>query len=289
MVAQLLEACEDFAVPYLDDIAVFSVMFQEHIKHLETVLQRIQQAGLTIKPSKCKFAQSQVQYLGHTVGQGCIRPSELKIEAVRNFPTPRTKTDIRAFLGLAGYYSHYIPMFSTIAAPLTDALKGKCRKGVVHWTEDCEKAFNSLKQALASKPVLHSPDYNRQFILQTDASDNGIGVVLSQVTEDDKEHPIVYLSRKFSDVEKIYCVSEKECAAIIFGIQRLKYYLDGQAFTIVTDHNPLTWLKTNASKNARILRWSLALQPFNFVIIHRRGTQHKNADALSRIPTLDGI
>ncbi|GBN13499.1 hypothetical protein AVEN_161741-1, partial [Araneus ventricosus] len=96
-------------------------------------------------------------------------------------------------------------MFSTIAAPLTRCLKGKCRKGVVHWTEDCEKAFNSLKQALASKPVLHFPDYNRQFILQTDASENGIGVVLSQVTEDDKEHPIVYLSRKFSDVEKRYC------------------------------------------------------------------------------------
>ncbi|GBM03338.1 Transposon Tf2-6 polyprotein [Araneus ventricosus] len=166
-------------------------------------------------------------------------------------------------------------MFSTIAAPLTDSLKGKCRKGVVHWTEDCEQAFNSLKQALASKPVLHSPDYNRQFILQTDVSDNGIGVVLSQVTEDDKEHPIIYLSCKFSDVEKRYCVSEKECAAIIFGIQRLKYYLDGQAFTIVTDHNPLTWLKTNASKNARIARWSLALQPFNFVIIHRGDAAQK--------------
>ncbi|GBM19397.1 Retrovirus-related Pol polyprotein from transposon 297 [Araneus ventricosus] len=127
MVAQFLEACEDFVVSYLDDNAVFSVMFQEHINHLEIVLQRIQQASLTIKPPKCKFPQSQVQYLGHIVGQGCRRPSELKIEAVKNFPTPRTKTDIRAFLGLAGYYSHYIPMFSTIAAPLTDALKGKCR------------------------------------------------------------------------------------------------------------------------------------------------------------------
>ncbi|GBM88819.1 Retrovirus-related Pol polyprotein from transposon 17.6 [Araneus ventricosus] len=182
-------------------------MFQEHIKHLEIVLQRIQQMGLPIKPSKCKFAQSQVQYLGHIVGQGCRRPSELKIEAVKNLPTPRSKTDIRTFLGLEGYYSHYIPMFSTIAAPLTDALKGKCRKGVVYWTEDCENAFNSLKQALASKPVLHCPDYNPQFILQKDASDNGIGVVLSKVTEDDKEHPIVYLSRILSDVEKRYCVS----------------------------------------------------------------------------------
>ncbi|GBM66976.1 hypothetical protein AVEN_208112-1 [Araneus ventricosus] len=99
-----------------------------HIKHLETVLQRIQQAGLTIKPSKCKSAQSQVQYLGYIVGQGCRRPSELKVEAVKNFPTPRNKADIGVFLTLAGYYSHYIPMFSTIAAPLTDALKGKCRK-----------------------------------------------------------------------------------------------------------------------------------------------------------------
>ncbi|GBN40471.1 hypothetical protein AVEN_239058-1 [Araneus ventricosus] len=140
-------------------------MFEEDIKHLEIVLQRIQQADLTIKQSKCKFAQSQ----GHIVGLGCRRPSELKIEAVKNFPIPRTKTDIRAFLGLTLYYSHYIPMFSTITAPLADALKGKCRKGV------------------------------------TDASDNGIEVVLSEVTEDDKEHPIVYLSRKFSDVEKRYC------------------------------------------------------------------------------------
>ncbi|GBL96048.1 Retrovirus-related Pol polyprotein from transposon 17.6 [Araneus ventricosus] len=158
-----------------------SVMFQEHMKHLETVLQRIQQVGWTIKQSKCKLAQSPVQYLGHIVGQDCRRPSELKIQAVKNFPTPPTKTDIGACLGLAGYYSHYIPMFSTIAMPLTDAIKGKCRKGVVHWTEDCENAFNSLKQALASKPVLHSPDYNLQFISQTDASDNGIGVVLTPI------------------------------------------------------------------------------------------------------------
>ncbi|KAF8773122.1 Retrovirus-related Pol polyprotein like [Argiope bruennichi] len=203
IVAQLLEACEDFAVLYLDDIAVFSASFQNHIKHLETVLRKVQLVGLTIKPSKCRFAESLIQYLGHVVGQGCRRPSELKIEAVVNFPTPRTKIEIRAFLGLAGYYSHYIPMFSSVAAPLTDTLKGKCRKGSEKWTEDCEKAFGSLKQALASKPVLHSPDYNRPFILQTDGSDNGMGVVLSQITGDNQEHTIIYLSRKFSEGEKI--------------------------------------------------------------------------------------
>ncbi|GBM47718.1 Retrovirus-related Pol polyprotein from transposon 297 [Araneus ventricosus] len=141
--------------------------------------------------------------------------------------------------------------------------------------KDCENAFNSLKQALASKPIFPSPDYNRQFILQKDASNNGIGFVLSQVTENDKEHPILHLSRKFSDVGKRYCASEKECAALIFGIQRLKYYLDCQDFTIATDHTPLTLLKTNASKNARILRWSLAIQPFKIIIMHLKGLSTK--------------
>ncbi|GBO01588.1 hypothetical protein AVEN_157289-1 [Araneus ventricosus] len=156
---------------------------------------------------------------------------------------------------LEAYEDFDVPISMTLQSAMLcskNALKGKYRKGVVHWTEDYKKVFNSLKQALASKPVLHSPDY--QFVLQTDASDNGTGVVLCQVTEYDKEHAIVYLIRKFSDVEKRYCVSEKECGVIIFGIQRLKYYLDGQAFTIVTDHNPLTWLKANASESAQILR-----------------------------------
>ncbi|KAF8789934.1 Transposon Ty3-I Gag-Pol polyprotein like [Argiope bruennichi] len=156
MVAQLLEACEDFAVPYLDDIAVFSASFQDHIKHLETVLRRVQQSGSTIKPTKCRFAESRIQYLGHVVGQACRKSSELKIEAFGNFPTSRTKTEIRAFLGLLGYYSHYIPMFSSVAAPLTDTLKGKCRKGSVKWTEDCEKAFYS-----ASSPKKTSPAFSR--------------------------------------------------------------------------------------------------------------------------------
>ncbi|GFX30097.1 retrovirus-related Pol polyprotein from transposon 297 [Trichonephila clavipes] len=145
LMAELLNGLEDFVVPYLDDIAIFSDTWESHIKHMETVLQRIKRAKLTIKPSKCKFAQQNVKFLGHIVGQGFRTPSEIKVQAVLEFPTPRTKTQIRAFLGIAGYYQKYINLFSVIAAPLTDALKGRAKKGEIKWTTECENAFRELK------------------------------------------------------------------------------------------------------------------------------------------------
>ncbi|GFS90710.1 hypothetical protein TNCV_3771341 [Trichonephila clavipes] len=152
LMAELLNGLEDFVVPYLDDIAIFSDTWESHIKHMETVLQRIKRAKLTIKPSKCKFAQQNVKFLGHIVGQGFRTPSEIKVQAVLEFPTPRTKTQIRAFLGIAGYYQKYINLFSVIAAPLTDALKGRAKKGEIKWTTECENAFRELKGKLIDKP-----------------------------------------------------------------------------------------------------------------------------------------
>ncbi|GFS75182.1 retrovirus-related Pol polyprotein from transposon 297 [Trichonephila clavipes] len=235
---------------------------------------------LTIKPSKCKFAQQNVKFLGHIVGQGFRTPSEIKIQAVLEFPTPRTKTQIRAFLGIAGYYQKYINLFSVIAAPLTDALKGRAKKGEIKWTTECENAFRELKGKLIDKPVLYAPNFEREFIVQTDASNAGMGAVLTQLTEQGEEHPILYLSKKFSEVEKRYCTTEKECASIVFAIKRLHYYLDGNSFLVMTDHNPLVWLNRNVSSNPRLMRW--ALQPYNFRIVHRSGKSHKNADSLSR-------
>ncbi|GFX92680.1 retrovirus-related Pol polyprotein from transposon 297 [Trichonephila clavipes] len=243
LMAELLNGLEDFVVPYLDDIAIFSDTWESHIKHMETVLQRIKRPKLTIKPSKCKFAQQNVKFLGHIVGQGFRTPSEIKVQAVLEFPTPRTKTQIRAFLGLAGYYQKYINLFSVIAAPLTDALKGRTKKGEITWTTECENAFRELKGKLIDKPVLYAPNFEREFIVQTDASNAGMGAVLTQLTEQGEEHPILYLSKKFSEVEKRYCTTEKECASIVFAIKRLHYYLDGNSFLVMTDHNPLVWLK----------------------------------------------
>ncbi|GFT19766.1 retrovirus-related Pol polyprotein from transposon 297 [Trichonephila clavipes] len=146
---ELLNGLEDFVVPYLDDIAIFSDTWESHLKHVEMILQRKRKkAKLTIKPSKFKFAQQNVKFLGHIVGQGFRTSSEIKVQAFLEFPTPRTKTQIRAFLGLAGYYQKYINLFSIIAAPLTDALKGRAKKGEITWTTECENAFRELKGKL---------------------------------------------------------------------------------------------------------------------------------------------
>ncbi|GFT14405.1 retrovirus-related Pol polyprotein from transposon 297 [Trichonephila clavipes] len=242
LMAELLNGLEDFVVPYLDDIAIFSDTWESHIKHMET---------------------------------GFRTPSEIKVQAVLELPTPRTKTQIRAFLGLAGYYQKYINLFSVIAAPLTDALKGRAKKGEITWTTECENAFRELKGKLIDKPVLYAPNFEREFIVQTDASNAGMGAVLTQLTEQGEEHPILYLSKKFSEVEKRYCTTEKECASIVFAMKRLHYYLDGNSFLAMTDHNPLVWLNRNVSSNPRLTRWALALQPYNFRIVHRSGKSHK--------------
>ncbi|GBN95052.1 Retrovirus-related Pol polyprotein from transposon 17.6 [Araneus ventricosus] len=285
MMNEILEGCDEYAIPYLDDIAIFSQTWDEHLKHLQDVLERIKRAKLTIKPPKCKFAQDQVQYLGHIVGHGKRSPAELKVKAVQNFPIPTTKTEIRAFLGLAGYYRQYIPMFSVITAPLTDLLKGRNKKGKIEWNEECTKAIELLKDKLTSKPILHAPDFTKPFILQTDASDLGYGVVLAQKDNEGREHPILYISKKFTSAERKYSTTEKECAAILYGIKKLKGYIDGQTeFCIQTDHNPLVWLKKNAGTNQRLLRWALALQAHNYTIEHKKGKDNLNVDCLSRNP-----
>ncbi|GFS82273.1 retrovirus-related Pol polyprotein from transposon 297 [Trichonephila clavipes] len=254
-------------------------IWESHLKHVETVLQRIKRSKLTIKPSKCKFAQQNVKFLGHIVGQGFRTPSEVKVQAILEFPTPRTKTQI---LGLAGYYQKRINLFSVIAVPLTDALKGRAKKGEIKWTTEGEDAFREQKGKQTDKPVLYAPNFEREFIVQTDASNAGMGAVLTQLNEQGEEHPILYLSKKFSEVEKHYCTTEKECASIVFAIKRLHYYLDGNSFLVITDHNPLVWLNRNVSSNPRLMRWALALQPYNFRIVHRSGKSHKNVESLSR-------
>ncbi|GBN08859.1 Retrovirus-related Pol polyprotein from transposon 17.6 [Araneus ventricosus] len=179
-------------------------------------------------------------------------------------------------------------MFSSIVAPLTETLKGKLRQGKINWTEECTRAFKELKDKLSQQPILYAPDFNKEFILQTDASNSGMGVILAQKDDNDKEHPVLYLSKKFSETEKKYSTIERECAAIIFAVKKLQCYLDGLTkFLIMTDHNPLVWLKNNVSLNPRLMRWALALQPYNYTVVHRSGKNHKNVDALSRTPWPD--
>lgn len=281
LVDQVLNGCQEFAQAYIDDICIYSNTWEEHLKHVDEVLTRIKNAGLTVKPKKCHFGQNEVTYLGHVIGNGTVKPKLDKIEAVTDFPRPITKKQVRAFLGLTGYYRKFIPMFADIARPLTDLTK-KCMANTVIWNENCENAFVTLKKSLTSEPILCTPDFSAPFILQTDASDFGLGAILSQIDTLGNERPIVYLSRKMLDRERKYTVSEKECLAIVWAIGKLQYYLYGHTFTVYSDHQSLTWLERNRSNNNRLTRWFLALQPFKFQVLYKKGIANTNADGLSR-------
>ena len=281
MMDSLLKGVRDYAEAYLDDLVIFSNTWEEHCKHLRTILQRLRSAGLTAKPSKCQLGMRQCVYLGHQVGNGIIRPEKEKLEAVLQFERPVTKKDVRSFLGLTGYYRKFVPNYSTVALPLTDCTK-KAAPSKVNWTDACETAFVELKRRLTSPPVLKSPDLSRPFILQTDASERGIGAVLSQTTTKGDEHPIAYYSRKLLPREEHYAVVEKECLAIKLGIQAFRVYLLGRPFVVQTDHRSLEWLHRLKENNARLTRWSLALQPYSFTVEHRAGKLNGNADGLSR-------
>ncbi|XP_075056966.1 uncharacterized protein LOC142143155 [Mixophyes fleayi] len=281
LVDSLLEGQERHAVAYLDDIAVFSQTWEEHLIHLSSVLAKIAGAGLTIKPEKCQIGMNEVQYLGHRVGGGTLRPEPTKVDAIAAWPTPKTKKQVMSFLGTAGYYRKFVPQYSSLAKPLTDLTKKKLPQ-VVTWTPDCEEAFTALKSALTQSPVLQAPDFDRRFTVQTDASNYGLGAVLSQVNQQGEEHPILYLSRKLLPREVAYAVVEKECLAIVWTLQKLQSYLYGRDFTVITDHNPLSWLHRVAGDNGKLLRWSLTLQQYTFTVQHRKGSHHGNADGLSR-------
>ena len=277
MMDQLTDGLQEYSAAYLDDLVVFSTTWEEHLDHLQTILTRLGEAGLTAKPSKCQFAMDQCVYLGHIVGSGKIQPELSKVEAVQSYPIPETKKQVRSFLGLSGYYRRFIPSYATIAAPLTDLTK-KSKPNQVSWTKQCDDAFNQLKSLLCSSPILCSPDFDKPFILQTDASDR-----VSQKGEDNEEHPVGYFSRKLLPREEKYSTFEKECLAIKLGTSAFRVYLLGRLFTIQTDHRSLEWLDRLKENNSRLTRWSLALQPYKFVVEHRAGLKNGNADALSRV------
>lgn len=278
----VLKGCESFSRAYIDDICIFSKSWSEHIAHLQAVLHKLEEAGLKAKPKKCKFAFHQIAYLGHKIGGGVVTPIWDIVEGVQNFPQPLTKRNVRAFLGLTGYYRKFVPNFAKLAKPLTD-LTRKDLPNAVHWDQACEQAFQSLKDKLTSQPILYAPDFNKTFVVQTDASNFGIGAVLSQTGKDGKEHPVAYISRKLSEREQRFSVPEKEALAIIWAVAKLKYYLIGVRFKIFTDHQALKWLEKTKGSNNRLLRWSLALQQFSFDVQYRRGCSNGNADGLSRM------
>ena len=266
---------------YLDDVIIVGKTFQDHMHNLREVFRRLREAGLTLKPTKCNFCSVQVEFLGHIVSADEVRTDPSKTEKVAQWPVPTNRKEIQQFLGLANYYRRFVKDFTTIAKPL-HSLTEKTAK--FEWTSKCQTAFEELRHRLITAPVLAFPDYEREFILDTDASDTGIGAVLSRVQEDGSERVIAYASRVLTKPERRYCVTRRELLAVVCFVQHFRPYLLGRHFLLRTDHGSLTWLSNFKEPEGQLARWLERLQEYNFTIAHRPGKKHQNADSLSRRP-----
>ena len=270
---------EPHAFAYLDDIVIVTPTFEEHLDWLERVLSKITAAGLTINPEKCEFCRSQVRYLGFILQRDGLTIDPDKAKPIFEYPAPRNLKQLRRFLGMSSWYRRFIPHFATVSEPLTRLLKKAQRW---EWGEEQESAFAQIRDRLASAPTLSCPDFQIPFVLQTDASSVGLGAVLIQHIED-VENIIAFASRALSDPERKYSVTEQECLAVVWAIQKFRPYLEGYKFTVITDHSSLRWLHNLKNPTGRLARWALELLEYDYEIVHRKGALHHVPDALSRM------
>ena len=276
----LREAIGKFVHVYLDDISIFSRTFEEHLAHLDIVFRRLREAGLRLNSEKCTFVRKRLEFLGHMVSEDGLSPDPAKVDKVQNFPVPTNVKTLRGFLSLASYYRRFIQGFSQYAVPLYQLL----RKNVVFsWQETQQQAFQYLKNKLTSAPVLAYPDFDREFIVHTDASTVGLGAVLSQKEEQGLEHAVAYASRSLNKAERNYTTTEQECLAVVWAVKQFRVYLHGKRFEVVTDHAALKWLLNHCTPHGRLVRWIVQLQEYEFRVTYRKGITHQNADALSRL------
>lgn len=268
---------------YLDDIIVISGSFDEHVRLLNTVRDRLREANLTVNLSKCEFFKASLKYLGYVVDGDGLRTDPEKVSAMVNYPRPTTATEVKRFLGMCSWYRRFISQFSTLVAPLNDLLKGKQKKQVINWNNDAEDSFLKIKQALVSAPVLRSPDFSKVFTIQCDASDVGLGGVLTQELEGE-EVAIAFCSRSLSRAERNYSVTQRELLSLLFCIEKFRPYVEGTKFRVITDHYSLLWLNRLKEPTGKLARWAVKLQQYSFELCHRKGKLNVVPDALSRIP-----
>lgn len=274
-----LEIC----LAFVDDIILYSVNEEQHLERLELLLQRLEEVNLKLKPSKCNLMQKSVTFLGHVVSGDGISTDPEKISLIREWPEPATLSQLRGFLGLTGYYRKFVKGYTNIALPLNQLMKKNQR---FVWSDGCRVAFQQLKEALTTQPVLALPNDEDTFILDTDAADASIGAVLSQV-QSGQERVIAYAGRSLNRNELNYCVTRKELLAVVHFTKYFRQYLLGRKFIIRTDHAALAWLQKTPEPIGQNARWLELLGEYDFKIQHRPGRCHANADAVSRHPCLN--
>ncbi|EIE80571.1 hypothetical protein RO3G_05276 [Rhizopus delemar RA 99-880] len=263
-----------------NDLNVYSLDHHQHLNHLEQVFQCILAANLKLNPEKCFFFKDHLKFLVYMVTKDGIQTDPSKIEKIVNYPIPKSITQVRAFLGLASYYRRFIKNFAAIARPLHDQTKTSKN---IPWTQKTTDSFEKLKQLLTTAPVLARPDFNKPFLLVTDASKAGLGCILTQLDENGHEHPIVFASRALKTNEANYAATKLECLAVIWAVKQFRPYLLGQKFTIITDHSALNELLKASNPTGIIARWITILTEYEFEIKYRPGRVNESADFLSRL------
>jgi hypothetical protein len=269
-------------VVYLDDILIFAEELPLLERLSQEVLARLERYDLYLKPEKCSFAQTSIEYLGLIITEGQIKMDPAKVKGITDWPTPRTVKQVQAFLGFCNFYRRFIKNFSDVARPLFDLTK----KGVAFlWTQSQTTSFQTLIQAFVTAPVLALPDHDKPFRLITDASDFATGAILEQPDALNRWHPVAYHSKSLQPAERNYEIHDKELLAIVRALEIFRHYLEGRDDTIEvwSDHGNLVYFFTKQKLTRRQARWALFLSRFKFIIIHKPGTQNKS-DALSRRP-----
>ena len=259
---------------------------EEHLENLDSVLKRLQDAGLKANREKCEFFRDRVQFCGHEIDKEGLHKTQEKIEAVISAPRPENVSQLRSFLGLVNYYNRFLPNASTVLHPLHQLLE---QNSEWQWTEQCEQAFTEAKRMITSEQVLTHYDPVLPVRLACDASPTGIGAALSHVMPDGSERPVAFASQSLTKTERKYAQIDKEALSIVWGVKRFHVYLYGQRFTLITDHKPLTAIfhpekGVPAMTAARLQRYALFLAGFDYKIEYKSTTEHCNADGLSRLP-----
>ncbi|XP_043270945.1 uncharacterized protein [Venturia canescens] len=276
---------ETFAVNYIDDILVYSKDYRDHMKHIELTLKALQEQGIKLNLAKCVFTQSKITYLGHEIGNNCVRPLNDNVIAINNFPTPQTRKHIRQFLGKINFYLEYIPRSTILLEPLHNLL----RKNVEYkWSKYCQESFKKIKEYLCSKPILAIFDPAIPIKIYTDACLQGVGAILKQNQSDGKIKPVFFFSRKLTESQKTKRAIYIECLAIKEAILYWQYYLIGQKFTVFTDHKPLENFNIKKCNDPELRQILNYLSQFDFEIKYNPGKKNLEADCLSRNPVLDG-
>ncbi len=268
-----------YVLNYVDDLIIYSQSHSEHLDHLREVITRLKEANLTVKPSKVMFAAEEISYLGYLVSHNTIALDPERTKAITSFPLPKSVRSLSRFIGMVSYFSKFIPNYASICANLNDMRKKGAK---FKWDEEKQVSFDKLKEAIANPPVLRMANFDKEFILQCDASGVGCGACLFQEYEGER-YPIAYYSRKFSKGELMNTVYEKEALSVVYAIDKFRSFLEVQPFLLEVDNQALSWVLSHHRKLGKIGRWVERILSLPFRTKHITSSNNKIADCLSRM------